>query len=180
MSEAAGHRIEPYLRRLHGYACCLCGEHEEARDLVQECVVRALASPSAPADEPAYRAWLFKILRNRFIDGRRRLGVTPEILDAERLDQEPLTGVRRIGHDEDYLLSRLTVKHALARLSQPHREIISLVDLVGFSYAEVADLLDIAPGTVMSRLSRARQALLNLIVDANLRELPRRAQGDAP
>jgi RNA polymerase sigma-70 factor (ECF subfamily) len=179
MGEAGRHRVEPYLRRLYGYAYCLSGEREEARDLVQDCVVKALGAAAAPHDEPAYRAWLFKILRHSHIDRRRRDGHAAERLDPERLDREPLNGSWQVRRGEDHLLSRLTVRHAMARLSPPHREIIALVDLFGFSYSEAAGLLDIPPGTVMSRISRARQALLRLVADGNLRELPRRAHGDA-
>ncbi len=61
-------RIEAYLRRLYGYAFSLAGDHHQAEDLVQECAVRALTAKNTPRDERAYRAWLFRILRNAFLD----------------------------------------------------------------------------------------------------------------
>jgi len=61
-------RIEAYLRRLYGYAVSLAGNHHQAEDLVQECALRALTAKNVPGDEPAYRAWLFRILRNAFVD----------------------------------------------------------------------------------------------------------------
>ena len=70
MTERA--RIEVYLTRLYGYALSLAGDHHQAEDLVQESAMRALSATNIPGDEPAYRAWLFRILRNAFIDQTRR------------------------------------------------------------------------------------------------------------
>ena len=178
MADTARHRIEPYLNRLFGYAVCLCGERELARDLTQEAVVKALAARTVPTDEAAYRAWLFTILRNLFIDRARREGRAPD-LSAPELPAEPPAESWQIWRSDDHLLNALTVKLALAKLRPAHREIIALVDIVGFSYAEAAALLSLPLGTVMSRLSRAREALLGVVVDNNVSELPRRARGDA-
>lgn len=175
MADSARHRIEPYLNRLFGYAVCLCGEREPARDLTQETLVKALAARSVPKDEPAYRAWLFTILRNLFIDRARRAGRS---LDEEGLE-EPTAASWQVWRADDHLLSTLTVKLGLAKLRPAHREIIALVDIAGFSYAEAAALLSLPVGTVMSRLSRARHALLAVVVDNNVSELPKRARGDA-
>ena len=70
MTERA--RIEVYLTRLYGYVLSLAGDHHQAEDLVQESAMRALSATNIPGDEPAYRAWLFRILRNAFIDQTRR------------------------------------------------------------------------------------------------------------
>ena len=67
----SNHRIEAYLDRLFGYALSLVGERDEARELVQICALKALSAHKVPNDEPAYRAWLFRIQRNVFIDQRR-------------------------------------------------------------------------------------------------------------
>ena len=174
MADSAHHRIEPYLNRLFGYAVCLCGERELARDLTQEAVLKALAARSVPRDEAAYRAWLFTILRNHYIDRTRREGKAPDSAP----DGPPVESWQ-IWRSDDHLLNAVTVKLALAKLRPAHREIIALVDIVGFSYAEAAALLSLPLGTVMSRLSRAREALLGVVVDNNVSELPRRARGDA-
>lgn len=174
MADTARHRIEAYLNRLFGYAVCLCGERELARDLTQEALVKALAARNPPRDEAAYRAWLFTILRNLFIDRTRREG--------RRVESEPEEAPVQsweIWRSDDHLLSALTVKLAIAKLRPAHREIIALVDIVGFSYAEAAALLSLPVGTVMSRLSRAREALLAVVIDNNVSELPRRARGGA-
>lgn len=173
MSGKGRHRIEPYLSRLLGYARSLSGSRDEARDLVQECVVKALSASRTPLEEPAYRAWLFRILRNNYVDRRRRKGLTLDSLDQAA----PVPSVE-IWRSDDHLLNRLTVRLAMAKLSPSHREIIALIDIVGLSYGEAAAFLSIPAGTVMSRLSRARQALLQLVVESNVRGLPQRASGD--
>jgi RNA polymerase sigma-70 factor (ECF subfamily) len=65
-------RIHPYLQRLYGYVFSLARDHHQEEDLVQECASRALKARRPPADEPAYRAWLFRILGNLFLDQVRR------------------------------------------------------------------------------------------------------------
>ena len=75
-------RIEPSLARLYLYAFSLCREEEMARDLVQQCALRALSARKVPRDEPAYRAWLFTILRNTLIDETRRRGTVEDFARA--------------------------------------------------------------------------------------------------
>ncbi len=159
--------IEAYLSRLFGYAVWLTGDREQARDLVQDCAVKALAAKTIPEEAPAYRAWLLRILRNTFIDRLRRPGRRLEELHDDWPAEKD--GVWRC---EDDLITGLTVKLGLAKLSPAHREIIGLIDIVGLSYAEASKLLDIPRGTVMSRLSRAREALLRIIAGSNVRPLP--------
>jgi RNA polymerase sigma-70 factor (ECF subfamily) len=160
-------RIEGYLARLFGYALSLTGVRDQARDLVQDCALRALSATHVPYDEAAYRAWLFGILRNLFIDQRRRAG---------RFVEEPVEAASIDGSEawrgDESMVSTLTVKMCMPKLSSDHREIISLIDIAGFSYAEAAVLLDLPVGTVMSRVSRARQALLMLITASNVHALP--------
>jgi len=161
----ASRRIEPYLDRLYGYAVSLTGDPENAMDLVQDCAARAIAARRVPDDDSAYRAWLFRILRNLFLDGLRRQRHAPESLpDIDGVDDE-----LGVWHCERTLISGLTVRMGLRKLSEEHRDIISLVDIGGLSYAEAAALLDIPEGTVMSRLSRARRILLQHISAENIR-----------
>ena len=167
-------RVESYLPRLFGYALSLGNDRDLARDLVQEAVLKALTAARTPVDEPAYRAWLFRILRNCFLDHARRFGrevPTPE--------SEPEVDSDAIWRCDEKLISELTVRSAMARLKPHHREIIALVDIVGFTYMEAATLLDVPNGTVMSRISRARLALMGEIVDGNIRPLPQAAGRNA-
>lgn len=163
-------RLVPYLSRLYGYAFSLTFDADAARDLVQECALRALEARRIPTDEPAFRAWLFIILRNASLDRRRRAGRNPEL----DLDNNPLTDA--VWDCDDGLINTLTVRSGMEKLSTEHREIIGLIDIAGFSYHEAAGVLDIPIGTVMSRVSRARKALLDRVMESNVRVLERSAR----
>ncbi len=161
--EAARERIEPYLDRLYGYALSLTHHREQARDLVQTCALKALAAKRPPLDEPAYRAWLFKILRNSHRDEQRRRQNRTLSLEQISSSAGPDGNVVRLQlavGDDDALIDQLTLQTAMKQLSPEHHEILTLIDMIGFSYREAAELLDIPVGTIMSRLSRARRMLL--------------------
>lgn len=159
-------RLERYRRRLFGYAYSLTGDREDADDLLQECALRALAASSTPESEPACRAWLFRVMRNAWIDRTRRRHTACTV----EFDEETLEPEEKPQWDFDRsLIDTIAIHQAMQKLPVSYREIISLVDLVGFSYAEVATLLDVPAGTVMSRLSRARKALLAEMTSAQLR-----------
>jgi RNA polymerase sigma-70 factor (ECF subfamily) len=143
---------------LYNHARHLTGNDAEAEDLVQETSVRALAS----ADEyrPGHlKAWLFRILRNAFIDARRRRRPEQPLGELDVVDGGDVEPLR-----DDLELERLRgvvaedIQAALASLSDEARAII-LLDLEGFTEGEVADLMGCPPGTVKSRLSRARALL---------------------
>ena len=162
--------IEPHLNRLYGFAFALTQDRDESQDLVQECVVRALAAKRRPVDEPARRAWLFRILRNAFIDKYRKsgreVGLDPTVDDHADDSAGGWRGDHRI-------IDVVTVRIAITRLSAAQREIIALIDFGGFSYAEAADVLGVAEGTVMSRIARARKALLAVLEKENVTPLAR-------
>ena len=166
MADDGRNRLEPYMGRLFGFALSLTNDRDLALELVQDCSVKALAARQAPAHEAAFRAWLFRILRNAAID---RLGNgTPTLLS---LDDEPDLADPASLRVEESLINRLTVRAGMTCLSPAQRDIIALVDIAGFSYAEVAALLEVPLGTVMSRLSRARRALLLAISEHNVHSL---------
>jgi RNA polymerase sigma-70 factor (ECF subfamily) len=162
--------IEPYLGRLYGFAFALTQDRDESYDLVQDCALRALSAARRPSDEPARRAWLFRILRNTFIDKYRRNGVEvgfdPAIDDYADDADAGWCGDRR-------LIDVVTVRIAVARLPTAQREVIALVDFVGLSYREAAEVLGVAEGTIMSRLARARKALLDVLEQENVTPLAR-------
>jgi RNA polymerase sigma-70 factor (ECF subfamily) len=162
-----GERIEPYLQRLYGYAVSLSRNHHQAEDLVQECALRALAAKNTPEDERAYRAWLFRILRNLFLDQVRHEKTAA--LASEEQNFVPETEYWQ-GHER--FITVLTVNLEMAKLPRTQREIIALIDFVGLTYAETSELLDVPVGTVMSRISRARRMLLDAIGASNVHELP--------
>ena len=160
-------RIEAYLRRLYGYALSLAGNHHQAEDLVQECALRALTAKNTPRDDRAYRSWLFRILRNAFLDQVRHRKTALLARDEEKFSSQT-----EYWQGDSRFITVLTVKLEMEKLPRRQREIIALIDLVGLSYAEAAALLAVPRGTVMSRISRARRMLLDAIGSSNVQELP--------
>jgi RNA polymerase sigma-70 factor (ECF subfamily) len=161
------HRNLPtMLPRLIAFAQTIIGNPDIARDLVQEAVTRALAAKRIPAEPAAYRTWLFRIVRNAGIDELRRMKTVQNA-------QPPVPVVDLWGFD-DARIAKITVEQGLAGLEPAHREIIALIDIAGFSYSEVSELLDVPIGTVMSRIARARMALLGMIEASTLRPLKSR------
>lgn len=156
--------LTPLLPRLFAFARTMLGDADAARDLVQEAAARALAARRVPEDAPAYRAWMFRIVRNAALDELRRkrepAGEAPAPIDLWRYD--------------DVRIAKITVEQGLDALPPPQREIISLIDIAGFSYCEAAELLGVPVGTVMSRIARARGALLAAIETSTLRPLKSR------
>ena len=138
----------------HALAIQLLGNREDAADAVQDSLTKVLANPGAwNAERGALKPWFLKVVRNRCLDliRRRRPGDEP----AEKLcDQRPGPEASASTREE-----QLAVRRALAALEDAQREIIVLRDYLDLSYAEIAAVLDIAKGTVMSRLHRARLAL---------------------
>jgi RNA polymerase sigma-70 factor, ECF subfamily len=172
MSGNGGDRLELYLGRLFGYAISLTNDRDLAREAMQDCLVKALAARETPVDEAAYRAWLFRILRNAAID-RWRNGTAATL----SLDDAPDIADPATLRVEESLINQMTVRAGMTCLSAAHREIIALVDIAGFSYTEAAALLEVPVGTVMSRVSRARRALLAAISEHNIYSLGHRRGG---
>ena len=155
-------RLEAYLKRLFGYAYSLTNDRDQSEDLVQECALKALSAKRVPRDEPAYRAWLFRILRNAFID---RVRHDKNLLRA--METEPPDNLVEYFSGEERFVSVLAVKEEMKKLAPLHREIIALIDIAGLRYGEAAESLGIPVGTVMSRISRARATLLKAIGTSN-------------
>ncbi len=141
----------------------------DAEDLVQETFVKAFAAFHQFEEGTNLKAWLYRILTNTYINSYRARKRRP---DETELDEvEDLYLYRRIGgleaamagrSAEDELLDRFTdaeVKEAVEELPENFRMAVLLADVEGFSYKEIAEILDIPIGTVMSRLHRGRKAL---------------------
>jgi RNA polymerase sigma-70 factor (ECF subfamily) len=143
----------PNLRR---FALSLCRRGDVADDLVQITAERAFAARDR--FDPATRmdAWLFRILRNAWIDHARRVttqGVTVDIADAP--DAAVVDGVR----DVEAVLTLRKAEAAMAELPDDQREVMMLVCVDELSYREAAEVIGVPIGTVMSRLARARLAV---------------------
>lgn len=150
--------------RLWRLAYSWCHNRAIADDLVQDALAKALGRHAQLRDPEVMNGWLCSILANCWHDHLRR---RKDMADIDDLDESELPESGR--PDDDYQQNEivLRVRAAVARLPAGQREVVTLVDLEEFSYAEVAAILDIPIGTVMSRLSRARAALRD-----RLREQP--------
>ncbi|HEY3703080.1 MAG TPA: sigma-70 family RNA polymerase sigma factor [Acidimicrobiales bacterium] len=147
----------------------------EAEDLVQETYLKAYRAFGSFEQGTNLKAWLYKILTNTFINAYRSRRRRPEQTEIE--DVEDLYLYRRLGgleaatagrSAEEEVLDHFTdtdVKEALESLPESFRMTVLLADVEGFSYREIADIMDIPIGTVMSRLHRGRRALQKALLE---------------
>jgi len=158
-----------HLDTLYRSALRLTHNRAEAEDLVQEACLRAFRGFHRFNPGTNCRAWLLTILKNAFL--KRLKQGAHELLDSDPGDQQrgaiSITDAGRTrGHPEEELLQTVLhgdVDRALKTLPLAHREVIVLADLEGFSYKEIAQIVDCPIGTVMSRLSRGRAQLRQLL-----------------
>ena len=149
--------------RLYRFARSLTGDPEEASDLAQETTARALAALRSFTPGTNLRAWLFRILRNSYLNRRRAACLHPEaaLLDLSPAGLQPTGGrLRPVEHD---VLVRAELQDVLAAfrgLPERYATPLYLTAIEERSYAEVACELGVPVGTVMSRIHRARQMLL--------------------
>ena len=144
----------------------LVGTREEAEDLVQETYARAFRAWQQYTPGTNLRAWLLRILTNLNVDRGRRVQRTPDMQPLEEGDYYLANRMAEsAGEDaleQDRVVERLSqdsIVNALSSLSHDFRDVVVLVDIGDFSYADAAQILDIPIGTVMSRLHRGRRQL---------------------
>jgi len=150
----------PLFDSLYNFARWLTHDAEEAEDLVQETYRKALKGFHSFQPGTNFRAWMFRILRNTFLTSRTGLksGMTVSLDSEEGEFALPATSET----PETLLLQRSNqqmVQDAIEELPVIYREIILLCDVEEMAYQEIAETISIPIGTVMSRLSRARNAL---------------------
>jgi len=152
----------PLFDQLYNFARWLTQDTAEAEDLVQETYAKALRGFSSFQAGTNFRAWMYRILRNSFLSSRTGLKSTVAI-DGEAVESllpaETTTPESILIQHAD----REQVRQALADLPLPFREILLLCEVEEMSYQEIAETIAIPMGTVMSRLSRARKAMRNLL-----------------
>ena len=140
--------------RLRRYARALTGDENRADDLVQDCLARALARLNLWKPGTDMRAWLFTIMHNLFVNQCKRQSKQADVTTFA-------VGNVLQSYDNSEMDARLSeLQSGLQRLAPEQREVLLLVNIEGFSYQQVAGVLDIPSGTVMSRLHRGRQELL--------------------
>ncbi|MFJ2338762.1 RNA polymerase sigma factor [Pseudomonas protegens] len=148
-------QLRPLIPRLRRFALSLTRQPSSADDLVQACLERALAGWTEKRPEGDLRAWLFAILYRQFLDAQRRSRRYARMLEffTGRDDSQPSV--------ERTVMAQSTLE-AFDRLNAEQRALLLWVSVEGLSYKEIAEILQVPTGTVMSRLSRARQALRQL------------------
>jgi RNA polymerase sigma-70 factor, ECF subfamily len=151
----------PLFDQLYNFAHWLTGDRTDAEDLVQETYAKALKGFRSFEEGTNLRAWMYRILRNSFVTSRSGLAAQKtSSLEEEGAPEDWLTGDEST--PESLLLeqeSQQTIAAALTALPVVYREILLLCDVEELSYREIAQVLMIPAGTVMSRLSRARKLL---------------------
>lgn len=163
--------IPQFLPRLRRYARLLTrGDSARADDLVQDCVERALSRLHLWRDGSDLRAWLFTIMHNLHVNQLRRQHAAPDRTPLDDETQPAVAPGGNNGEDQVYLrqLSRL-----MNELPAEQREVLYLVAVEGLRYRDVAALLGMPDGTVMSRLARARDSLRECLNDPGAKRLLR-------
>ena len=167
-----------YMPSLYNAALRMTRNPAEAEDLVQETYLKAYRAFGGFQEGTNLKAWLYKILTNTYINSYRARKRRPEQTELEEV--EDLYLYRRLGgleaaaagrSAEDEVLDRFTdeeVKAALEALPDQFRMAVLLADVEGFSYKEIADIMDVPIGTVMSRLHRGRRALQKALMEFGL------------
>ena len=151
-------RIVVYIPRLRRYAHSLIpGRSAAADDLVQDCLERALSRSHQWQEGTDLRAWLFTIMHNIYVNQIRRVSNGPSF------EGLPETINKSIADTSVAKLELRDLQMAISMLPSDQREILLLVTLEGLQYQQVANILDIPEGTVMSKLSRTRQYLRKLM-----------------
>ncbi len=165
----------PHMSSLYSAALRMTRNPADAEDLVQETVLRAYRGFKGYQEGTNLKAWLYRILTNTYINSYRAKRRRPEENDLGELEDfylyrhlGGLEGARAGRSAEDELLdfvSEAEVKAAVEALPENFRMPVLLADVEGFSYKEIAEILDIPIGTVMSRLHRGRKALQKGLYD---------------
>jgi RNA polymerase sigma-70 factor (ECF subfamily) len=146
-------QIVALLPRLRRFARNLARNPHDADDVVQIAVERALTRLDQWRSDARLDSWMFKIVRNAWIDELRWRGRRDKVFLAAEAGEN--VGTDSIARETDLL----AVQSAMARLPQEQREAVSLVLVEGLPYREAADVLDVPIGTLTSRLARGREAL---------------------
>ena len=152
-------QLEEMRPRLYKVAYSWCHAADIADDLVQDTVIKAIRNANSLRDMNAMNSWLFTILSNCWRDYLRRQKPTDDIDECVFTNDDTPELAKERQDITDI------VQRAIATLPQGQRQVLSLVDLEGFSYAEVAEIVGIPTGTVMSRLNRARKALAEQLLE---------------
>ena len=153
----------PVLGDCYAFALSLVGRTADAEDLVQETFLKAQRAFDSFEPGTNVKAWLFTILRRVVIDRHRRAKLRPVSQSEEELEAVVPARAEEDADDFDGLTS-MDVREALEQVPEVFRLPVRLRDVDGLSYTEIGRILDVPPGTVMSRLHRGRESLRGILV----------------
>lgn len=156
--------VMPLLPALYRHAFWFSRDHAEAEDLVQESISKALRAFDSFQPDTHFKAWIFRILHNTFLTSRTGIAAArtvyledqPEVFSMSDKGPTPEDNLIRLN-------SLAAIDDALGRLPPLLREVLLLCDAEEMKYKDIALVLDLPIGTVMSRISRARQTLRQLL-----------------
>jgi len=157
-SREAQNALKEARSRLYRVAYAWCHHAALADDLVQETLAKALKHSTQLRDPKARDAWLFTILANCYRDHFRKQREMDDIDELEISDES----TPESNTSQAQVVGK--VREAISKLPSGQRQVVTLVDLEGFSYVEVAQILEVPIGTVMSRLCRARNTMKSLLL----------------
>jgi len=157
----------PFVDALYNTAYRMTRNAEDAEDLVQETYLKAYKYYDKFQEGTNFKAWLFKIMKNTFINNYRKKQAAPPQSDFADIEESFESQVseevtRKVKDPEEEFLEDVLdedVQRALEELPEDYRMVVILADLEGFAYKEIADILEVPVGTVMSRLYRGRRRL---------------------
>lgn len=161
--------FEPHMESLYNFAYNLVYNEQDAQDLVQEAFMRAYRSIEKYHEGTNAKAWLFTILKNAFINNYRKASKRPNKVELEEVtghnNEEDTPYSSQVDMREEIFQKMMgdEVSIAINSLDDNSRAVILLRDVEGFTYEEIASIMDIPTGTVRSRLHRSRNRLKELL-----------------
>ncbi len=161
----------PHLDAIYNYALRLTTDPNDAEDLVQDTIVKAYRFFSSYEKGTNAKAWLFRILKNSYINNYRKKSKQPHQVDYDEVSQfyESIRSEQTETSDLEDLMYREMldddVTRALTDLPEDFRTVVMLCDVEGFTYEEIANMLDVPIGTIRSRLHRGRNLLRAQLLD---------------
>ncbi len=153
-------------QQLYYFALSLTKDRDDAQDLLQESMLRALMNREKFQDNTNFKAWLYTIMKNTFINDHRRNKRTAALMDRVEHERDQVRRVQMPNNPEG-LVRMGEIKRSLDRLDDTFSEPFTMHH-EGYKYHEIADRLGIPIGTVKSRIFQARQRLMGMLTDKNV------------
>jgi len=153
-------------QQLYYFALSLTKDRDDAQDLLQESILRALTYRDKFQDNTNFKAWLYTIMKNTFINDHRRGKRTAAIMDRVEQERTVVSKVQ-MPSSPDNLVRMGEIQNSLSKLDNAFREPFTMHH-EGYKYHEIAEKLGIPIGTVKSRIFQARQRLMGMLTDKNV------------